>query len=441
MSALHLIGVGIGPFNLSLAALLSPLPEVSSLFFDQNRDFIWHEGMLLPESEIQVSYLKDLVTLVDPTNPYSFLAFLVKQKRLYRFLNARFKRVFRNEFNQYMHWVSHSLPNLHFNEKVEEVDFCPRTENFIVSTSKRETRSKNLVLGSGLAPSIPLCVQPHLGPQIFHSKDFLVHRHNWNGKRVVVVGGGQSGAEIFYSLLSKDHGFPEKIWWISKRKQFFPIDDSVFANELFTPNYSEHFYQLSPKQKGQLLEEQTLASDGISSDLLEAIYQRLYTLELLEGRGRFYELLPNYGLTAVCEEGSHRLFQIDHEETAEKRWLEADILILCTGYRQHLPPYLAPLMNHCSLEQDRFTVNQDFSIRWKGPKACRIYVQNAARHSHGVADPNLSLMAWRSAKIINSLIERTVYDIDDESLATIWSNIYPPTYLPKELNAYVDSTV
>jgi lysine N6-hydroxylase len=33
----------------------------------------------------------------------------------------------------------------------------------------------------------------------------------------------------------------------------------------------------------------------------------------------------------------------------------------------------------------------------------------------GVADPNLSLMAWRSAIIANSLLGRQVYDVGGES--------------------------
>jgi lysine N6-hydroxylase len=33
----------------------------------------------------------------------------------------------------------------------------------------------------------------------------------------------------------------------------------------------------------------------------------------------------------------------------------------------------------------------------------------------GVADPNLSLMAWRSAVIANSLLGRAIYDVNGES--------------------------
>jgi lysine N6-hydroxylase len=62
-------------------------------------------------------------------------------------------------------------------------------------------------------------------------------------------------------------------------------------------------------------------------------------------------------------------------------------------------------------------VRSDFSIEWDGPPGLHIYAQNAARHMRGVADPNLSLMAWRSAVIANSLLGRTVYDVNGESSA------------------------
>ncbi|MBX9770614.1 MAG: hypothetical protein K2X29_04545, partial [Candidatus Obscuribacterales bacterium] len=62
----------------------------------------------------------------------------------------------------------------------------------------------------------------------------------------------------------------------------------------------------------------------------------------------------------------------------------------------------------------------DFSIQWDGPAQNKIYVQNAARHSHGVADPNLSLMAWRSATIINSVAGQDIYDLEGESSGMNW---------------------
>jgi len=51
------VGVGVGPFNLSLAALLAPFTGFRVRFFDKTADFQWHPGLLFPEATIQVSYL------------------------------------------------------------------------------------------------------------------------------------------------------------------------------------------------------------------------------------------------------------------------------------------------------------------------------------------------------------------------------------------------
>src|ERR1051325_8378699 len=117
------VGVGIGPFNLSVAALAEPLIGLRTRFFDRKKEFRWHPGLLFPEATIQVSFLKDLVTLVDPKNPYSFLSFLSEHKRLYRFIIANFPRVTRTEFEQYFQWVCGSLPNLEFGCGVEAISY------------------------------------------------------------------------------------------------------------------------------------------------------------------------------------------------------------------------------------------------------------------------------------------------------------------------------
>src|ERR1700724_3947690 len=106
---LDAVGVGAGPFNLSLAALIAPT-GFNARFFERSANFQWHPGLLFPEATIQVSYLKDLVTLVDPTSPYSFVAFLRAQRRLYRFINRTEARTSREEFNQYLQWVASTLP-------------------------------------------------------------------------------------------------------------------------------------------------------------------------------------------------------------------------------------------------------------------------------------------------------------------------------------------
>ena len=64
------IGIGIGPSNLSTAALLDPVPGFRCEFFDRKPEFQWHSGLLFDDATLQVSVIKDLVTLVDPTSRF-----------------------------------------------------------------------------------------------------------------------------------------------------------------------------------------------------------------------------------------------------------------------------------------------------------------------------------------------------------------------------------
>ena len=59
-------------------------------------------------------------------------------------------------------------------------------------------------------------------------------------------------------------------------------------------------------------------------------------------------------------------------------------------------------------------VGADFSVELQDAGRSRVFVQNGARHSHGLADPNLSLTAWRAATIVNSLLRKEIYRLDPE---------------------------
>jgi lysine N6-hydroxylase len=407
---LDAVGVGAGPFNLSLAALLAPT-GFNARFFDKSPEFEWHPGLLFPEATIQVSYLKDLVTLVDPTSQYSFLAFLRDHKRLYRFIN-RSQPVPRKEFNQYLQWVASRLPNVEFGAEVHEVSVDG--QGFSLQVDSRVVRTKNIVLGTGLVPNIPAWARSHLGAYVFHSNDYLDHPIDATGRIVAVVGGGQSGAEVVWHLLLDLAHLPTQLVWISHRPNFLPLDESPFTNELFNPGYSDYFFTLTPEQRDTLLAEQKLASDGISQGLLQRIYDRLYDLEFLEAAGRRVRLLPGFEVIGM-EHTSAGCDLALRDRWGASRTVRADVIVLGTGASYVLPEAIQPLAGRMTWDRDGFPVRADFSIDWDGPPELRIYAQDAARHMRGIADPNLSLMAWRSAIIANSLLGRQVYDVSDES--------------------------
>jgi putrescine N-hydroxylase len=64
-----LLGVGIGPFNLSLAAMADRVSGLTSAFFERSADFRWHPGLMIEGTKLQVPFLADLVSLVDPVSP------------------------------------------------------------------------------------------------------------------------------------------------------------------------------------------------------------------------------------------------------------------------------------------------------------------------------------------------------------------------------------
>jgi lysine N6-hydroxylase len=415
---LDAIGVGLGPFNLSAAALACAVPGLNTLFVDRSQSFSWHPGLLISGSTIQTSHLKDLVTLADPTSRYSFLSYLHAKKRMYRFITANFDCVERAEFDDYFRWVAEQLPNAQFGYSVETVDYDG--SRFVINEDKRYT-SRSLVLATGLSPDYPECAVPLLGPSVFHSHSLLQQNVQWAGKRVAIVGGGQSSAEVFNLLIGNEAQLPAEVCWISSRTNFLPLDDSPFTNELFTPGYSSYFFDLPADQRLFSLAGQKLASDGISANLLREIYQKLYTLEFLRKAKSTIGLRSHNKVTEIKRRtlGDYEL-ELKHTLTGDRSPVIADVVVLCTGYRYRMPGFLSRLQSRIPFKPTGYQYHEDFSIEWDGHPKNKIYVQNAAINARGIADPNLSLMAWRSANIVNELAGKKYYSVQDSKDLKLW---------------------
>ena len=101
-----LIGVGVGPFNLGLACLAEPIDDLDAVFLEARDTFSWHPGMLLDDATLQVPFMADLVTLADPTSPYSYLNFLKDIGRLYPFYIRESFYPLRREYDDYCCWAA-----------------------------------------------------------------------------------------------------------------------------------------------------------------------------------------------------------------------------------------------------------------------------------------------------------------------------------------------
>ena len=156
VSAEHdVIGVGIGPFNLGLAALLDGVARRRRPLLRRTRAVRLASGMLLADVEVQVPFLADLVTLADPTSPHSFLAYLHDCGRLYRFYFHERWHVLRREFDAYYRWVAARLARLRFGARVEAVRPRPGGGWSVDARRRREHRARAVVLGVGSVPAVP----------------------------------------------------------------------------------------------------------------------------------------------------------------------------------------------------------------------------------------------------------------------------------------------
>jgi lysine N6-hydroxylase len=418
---LDLAGVGAGPFNLSLAALLAPIPGVSARFFERRGEFDWHPGMMLPGTRMQTSYLKDLVTPIDPTSRYGFLSYLVSRGRFYRFINADFPRVRRAEFADYLRWVAGQLPSLSFGQGIREVAGDDR--GFRLSFDDgREARCNNLVVATGLAPHVPPWAQRHSGKHCLHSHGYMDADCPVANQRVAIIGGGQSGAEIFLDLMSGARGRAAEILWISRRPGLDPLDETAFTNEYFTPDYVRHFHRLPRDLKPPIVRAQKLTGDGVSPTTLQELSQYLYDYDFLRSERKTpYLILTHREVRSMDRESEGFRLRLRNSFSQDDESVVADLVILATGYRYAFPECLAPIADRLGRDAEGFPLlAEDYSAAFDGPPSHRVYMQNAGRNSHGVADAQLSLAAWRSAVIINSLLGREVYATEPCSSPVRW---------------------
>lgn len=422
---LDFAGIGIGPANLSIAALLDKHPQVNAAFFDAKPAFSWHPGMQLPDARLQTSCLKDLVTGADPCNPHSFLNYLVQKGRFYQFMSADMPAISRKEYADYLGWVAGHLNSLHFGHSVQSVHFNGDLFELTMQGQSRPVLSRNLCVGTGIRPYVPEACQ-YLAPERrLHCINIMNEARDFSGEHIAVIGGGQSGAEIMLGLLDGLWGSPASIRWLSRRPNFEPLDETPFTNLYFTPEYVEAFQDLSEQQRRDTLRYQKLAADGISPDTLKSLFQKLYEYSLNHPGAPTPKLLPGRTLYAATD-GDPMLLLTRNRMDEQFEEFQADRLLLCTGFEHGLPDCMEPVASMLQTTGDGHPrSDKNFRLRWQGPDHRSVYAVNQGCISHGIADAQLSLMCWRSAVIVNHLLGDTCYPVSEGQKSLHWLSTSP----------------
>lgn len=413
-------GIGIGPFNLGLAALADAVGSLDAIYFDEKPEFDWHGGMMLGNATLQVAFYADLVTLADPTSRFSFLAYLKDKRRLIQFGILENNYITRREYVDYCRWAASQLENLYFAHRVDAIYYdnelcCYRLSVRQVKTKERKTfYAKKAVIGVGTMPHTPNCARDVDSDLVFHSGEYLYHKRDVLQKRsVTIVGSGQSAAEIFDDLLNYESRFTSGLSWFTRSFRFFPMDYSKLTLEMSTPDYIDYFYRLPEEKKKTVLGRQDMLYKGINYDLINRIYDRLYHLTIAEVDPPV-QLLRHCTLKEMKRK-AHDQFELTfyQQETGACFTHHTQVVILATGYRYKVPAMISPVRERIRWdEQGRYQVNRDYSVDKNGKE---LFVQNAELHSHGFNAADLSLGPYRNAVILNAILGYTRYDIPEKN--------------------------
>jgi len=413
MTVPDLVGIGIGPFNLALAALASDVDGLDAVFLDERPEFSWHPGLLLEGTTLQVPFLADLVTLVDPTSRWSFLSYLRAHDRLFRFYFAERFGVPRREYDDYCRWVARSLPSCRFGFRVTSLRWVG--EHFEVgyadASGKRATvAARNVVLGVGTRPVTPPAFDGLLGKEVFHAADYLPQRPALAGARdVTVVGSGQSGAEVFLDLLraQRDEGW--RLRWITRSPAFAPMEYSKLGLEHFTPDYVRYFRELPAATRAAVVPAQWQLYKGISAQTIAEIYDLLYE-RTVGGAHADVSLHPGVAVTAASTGPAGVNLSCRHLQQDRDFAFTTDRVVLATGYAAVRPAFLDEQLVDWD-DDGRYRVGADYRVATHPAVTGGLYVQNAELHTHGVGTPDLGLGAWRAATILNAIAGRQVQPV------------------------------
>ncbi|NED12202.1 lysine N(6)-hydroxylase/L-ornithine N(5)-oxygenase family protein [Streptomyces sp. SID9124] len=425
-----LIGIGFGPSNVAMAIAISEhnarsgtREAVTAQFFEQQPAFGWHRGMLIDDATMQVSFLKDLVTLRNPASEFSFLCYLKSKGRLIDFINHKNLFPLRVEFHDYFEWAASQVDDL-VSYDHEVVGVTQVVEDGVVEFLDVTVRSgegltvhraRNLVMGTGLRPLVPEGVER--GDRVWHNSELLTRVEELEGtspSRFVVVGAGQSAAENVAYLHRRFPG--AEICAVFSRYGYSPADDSSFANKIFDPDAVDEFYAAPENVKRRLMDYHGNTNYSVVDiDLIDDLYRQMYQEKVLgTERLRFLNVSR---LTEVKETPDKARATVKSLVTGEETQLDADVVVFATGYSPADPlGLLGEVGAHCLRDEEgRVRVERDYRIATDPGLNCGIYLQGGTEHTHGITSALLSNTAIRVGEILDSLLDRSVKSAPDEA--------------------------
>ncbi|UFZ04835.1 lysine N(6)-hydroxylase/L-ornithine N(5)-oxygenase family protein [Bradyrhizobium ontarionense] len=421
------VGVGFGPSNLALAIALDDCARKQrvscrSVFVERQPSFKWHGGMLLPGSNMQISFLKDLVSLRDPTSPFTFINYLHKSGRLLDFTNCRTFYPSRIEFNDYLRWVAGQFESVvEYGETVVAVEPVSAGQSVVAlrvltQTEGGEERSRiarNLVVAVGGLPHIPAVFRAVAGdPRVMHTSGYLdspvTAGFGGCAPRVAVIGGGQSAAEVTLDL--SDRIPDSNIDLIFRGHALKPSDSSPFVNEIFNPEYTDYFYSQADGQREAIVRSFRNTNYAVvDPDLLDQLYRMTYQQRVTGARR--LAVHPRSEIVAAHARPEGIVLELLNRDEDVRHRATYDAIVLATGYeRSPVPAFLDPIRRYI----EGGTLDRDYRLQTSPAFRPQVHLQGCAETSHGLSDTLLSVLPIRAQEITTSLASTRAKQFDPE---------------------------
>lgn len=418
------IGIGYGPANLALAIAIDDHNrssasgrKISALFLERREKFSWHPGMMLPGATMQISFLKDLVSFRDVTHRLSFLGYAQARGRLEHFVNKQTFFPTREEFADYLGWAAEAVSEyVWYGADVVSVSVVDAESAAMVQLgSGEQLRAKAIVHAPGLQPYLPEGVES--SARVVHTSDILdaVTARDSPLREVVVIGAGQSAAEVVEYLHDRDD--QTVVHSVFSKVGYTPADDSPFANRIFDPDMVDRWHAAPQDVRDRMFAYHRGTNySAVDPELIEALYNREYE-ERVNGDRRLF--MHNCTQMVACVEDADGVnVTVRDLMTGEVDTLRADMVVFGSGYRQADPVELfgedSRWYGH---DGQRPEVLRDYRWAPKRENVPMVFLNGGVEHTHGLTSSLLSNLAVRSGEILASLLHRGVGHEDSVSAA------------------------
>jgi lysine N6-hydroxylase len=409
----RLIGIGAGPANLGLAALARSVADspLHITLLERRRSLGWHIDQILPGTTLQNDWSRDLVMAADPTSRFTFLNFLHQHGRLQRFLAAGIGAPSRKEISDYFHWIAAELGEVETCADCVGLAYQSDRDRFVISLADGTQREAvALSIGTGTEATLFKGARFERTDRVVYANRLARSTLCRSARRILVVGGGQSGAESVLHALSAgwDGAESRSLTWITRDSAFRALDTGHLAREFFSFGFGAQFHALPPKSRVRLNAENATAGSGISPHTLAALTRALYEASATSAGKLSSTLRPMVELAELTASPQYVEAKLRNLATCAVWTQEFDLVILCLGHRPCSRAFAARSFGLTAVE-----LAEDYSICHPDLPPGRVFVQSDGVESHGFSDTNYVAAPFRNATILNAIVGRTVFSLNE----------------------------